>query len=265
MFHFISGLPRSGSTLLASILNQNPACSASIMSPVGRIVTEALEAMGPSNEASSFITDRQRRDIIRGIVYDYYKDDQYPVIFDNNRRWTANMALLADVFPDSRVICCLRSPAAIVDSFEQLFQNSPLSLSVIYGSTANTTIYERVAEMMGRQGVVGFALNAFRSAFYGPHRDRLVLVNYDDLARFPASIMEDLTKALSLPDFNYNWEQIKPIPGAAQFDRDVATPGLHDLKPRVVYEQRRSILPPDIFSSLPAAFWEIKEPVNITQ
>ena len=43
--HMISGLPRSGTTLLSTILNQNPKFSASISGPAARmvrsIVTEA--------------------------------------------------------------------------------------------------------------------------------------------------------------------------------------------------------------------------------
>ena len=37
--HFISGLPRSGSTLLAAILRQNPSLHAHISSPVGALIT----------------------------------------------------------------------------------------------------------------------------------------------------------------------------------------------------------------------------------
>jgi sulfotransferase len=263
MYHFISGLPRAGSTLLASILNQNPACSASIMSPLGRVVTEALQAMGPSNEAESFLTDAQRRDMLRGIVDGYYSNNEHQIIFDNNRRYCANMALLNELFPGSKVIACLRAPAAIVDSFEQLFQQNPLSLSVIYGGVSNTTVYKRVQDLMSPDGVVGFALNAFRSAFFGPHKENLLCVDYDSLARFPAALMEDLSKALELPPHNYNFDAIEQIPGAEQFDRDVATPGLHSLKPKVVYEPRQSVLPPDILRSLPPAFW-VKEEVTQT-
>lgn len=264
MYHFISGLPRSGSTLLASILNQNPACSASIMSPVGRVVTEALQSMS-NNEAESFITNDQRRNVINGIVEAYYAGDFHSVIFDNNRRWTANAALLAEVFPESKIVCCLRAPPAIVDSFERLFQKNPLNLSASYGSLANLTVYERVVELMKPTGVVGFSLSAFRTAYFGPHRDNLVLVSYDDLCRFPATVMEEVTAKLGLPAHNYQWDAIEQIPGAEQFDRDVSTPGLHTLKPKVVYEQRHSVLPPDIWNSLPSAFWQVNEPATIAK
>jgi sulfotransferase len=265
MFHFISGLPRAGSTLLASILNQNPACSASIQSPLGRVITEALAAMGPSNEAHGFISNEQRARILRGVFDGYYAEDvclRKSVIFDNNRRWCANAALIAELYPESKIICCLRSPAAIVDSFEQMFQQNPLNLSVAYGATANLTVYERVKEIMKPTGVVGFALNAFRTACFGPHRDRLVLVSYDDLCRFPAQIMEELSKTLHLPQNNYDFGKIEQIPGAEKFDRDISTPGLHTLRTSVSYEERQTILPPDIFASLPPAFWEVKEEVT---
>ncbi|WP_414570950.1 sulfotransferase [Nostoc sp. CCY 9925] len=41
--HFISGLPRSGSTLLGVLLRQNPQFHASMTSPVGSLVNRMLE------------------------------------------------------------------------------------------------------------------------------------------------------------------------------------------------------------------------------
>lgn len=264
MYHFISGLPRSGSTLLASLLNQNPSCYASMMSPVGRITTEALQAMGPNNEAEGFVTDEQRRDILWGIMDAFYSNNNHAMILDNNRRWTANAALISDVFQDARIVCCVRSPNAIVDSFERLFQAHPLNLSVIYGGLANTTVYERTHEIMKPTGVLGFALNAFRGAYFGPAKDKLVIVSYDDLCRFPAQIMEELTTRLRLPRHNYQFDAIQQIPGSDVFDRKIATPGLHTLKPKVVYTERQSVLPPDIWDALPPPFWQVKEEATIT-
>ncbi len=42
--HFISGLPRSGSTLLGALLRQNRRFHASMSSPVGSLVNRMLEA-----------------------------------------------------------------------------------------------------------------------------------------------------------------------------------------------------------------------------
>ena len=66
--HFISGLPRSGSTLLAALLRQNPAVHANITSPVGSLVGAILKDMSQDNETSVFIDKVQRETLLRGPV-----------------------------------------------------------------------------------------------------------------------------------------------------------------------------------------------------
>ena len=55
--HFISGLPRSGSTLLAAILRQNPRFHAGMSSPVGSLFMALQGAMSRRNEAAVFIDE----------------------------------------------------------------------------------------------------------------------------------------------------------------------------------------------------------------
>ena len=71
MFHFISGLPRSGSTLLAATLRQHPRFHAHIESPVGRMVTQLHTSMGVVNESEYFIDDLQRKRVLRGVFENY--------------------------------------------------------------------------------------------------------------------------------------------------------------------------------------------------
>lgn len=263
-FHFLTGLPRAGSTLLASIFNQNPRFHASIQSPVGQVVTDMVSGMGPRNESGSFFKPGQREAMVRAAVEAFYEPLQgvKGLVFDSNRRWTANASLLNACFPDSFMLACVRDPRAIVDSFERLFQRNPVEPSVIYGGLANTTVYGRVEEVMKTNGVLGFSLAALRSAFFGPFKNRLLLVEYDSLARFPKEVLADVYQMLGEEPFDHDFNKIEPIPGADVFDRDVSTPGLHDLKPSVVYEPRQSILPPDIVQMLPGPFWRANEPVT---
>ena len=44
-YHFITGLPRSGSTLLTSILNQNPRFHSSITDPLATFVKGMLDTL----------------------------------------------------------------------------------------------------------------------------------------------------------------------------------------------------------------------------
>ncbi len=59
--HFISGLPRSGSTLLAALLRQNPRFSGAMTSPIGGLMNRMLEAMSEENEFSIFLSPEQKQ------------------------------------------------------------------------------------------------------------------------------------------------------------------------------------------------------------
>jgi len=71
--HFISGLPRSGSTLLAAILRQNPRFHAAMTSPVGGLVDRILAATSQEHEFCVFISHEQKRLVIFSICTENYR------------------------------------------------------------------------------------------------------------------------------------------------------------------------------------------------
>ena len=66
--HFISGLPRSGSTLLAALLRQNPRFQAGMSGPLAGLFGALLGEMSARNEYSIFIDDAKRQRILRGLL-----------------------------------------------------------------------------------------------------------------------------------------------------------------------------------------------------
>ena len=153
--HFISGLPRSGSTLLAALLRQNPAFHASFQSPLGQMFVTLHEQMSHrTNEAACLMTDEQRMRCLRWLFSAYYADafaDPIVEVFDTNRRWCAYISTLSVLFPTCKVIACVRSPRAIIDSFERLVRAHPLEISHIIGAP-NTTVYERLPSIYRLRG-----------------------------------------------------------------------------------------------------------------
>ena len=165
------------------------------------------------------------------------------------------MAFVRALFPDAWVLCCVRSPIAIIDSLERLLRTHPLTLSTMIGLDANTNVFDRVKRYMDPVGLVGYAWRSVQEAYYGPNRDRLLMVNYDDLARFPDKLLAEIHEKLELPAFEYNFNAIEQLPHTELFDQSIGTPGLHSLKTKVEYLPRSSILPPAVLASLPRAFW----------
>lgn len=122
-FHFIAGLPRSGSTLLSAILRQNPRFHAGMTGPVGSMIDALLRNMSMSNEFSVFITDAQREALLRSVFATFYADiPDHHVVFDSNRMWCARLPLISALFPQARVICCVRDIPWILDSIERLIR-----------------------------------------------------------------------------------------------------------------------------------------------
>ena len=107
-FHFISGLPRSGSTLLAGILRQNPRFHAAMSSPVAGLVNGALEQMGAASESYSFFTAAKRKAICRALFDAYYADTEQAVIFDTNRNWTARLHQLVELVDDFKKMYAIK-------------------------------------------------------------------------------------------------------------------------------------------------------------
>jgi sulfotransferase len=272
-FHFIAGLPRSGSTLLAAILRQNPAVTAGMSSPVGGIFQAVQKAVSRGNEAAMFLTDEQRERLLRALFEIIYTEDKdrcqecgigdatgHKIIFDTNRLWPSKFPVLVKLFPTCKVICCVRHIAWIMDSVERLIRRNT-ELSGIFGFEPGGTVYDRVQGLASPNGLVGFALNALREGFYGAHGDRLLMVEYEALAKAPRDTIGAIYEWLGIPYWGgHDYEHIEPIPGAAEFDEKLGTPGLHSVRPRVEWQERQTILPPDLFASFPPPFWRSNNP-----
>jgi sulfotransferase len=258
--HFISGLPRSGSTVLAALLRQNPHFHTGITSPVGSIFNAILRETSQRNEASILLDDAARARLLRGCFGAVYHDVTQTV-FDTNRIWTGKLGALAELFPAAKVICCVRNPAWIVDSIERLLQRNPLELSGIFDFDPQMSVYARAEGLGGERGLLGAPWRALREAVYGPHADRLLLVRYETLVRHPAAALMAIYAHLGESLFEHDAERIEPFDTEA-FDRRLGMPGLHTTGRKLVETERTTVLPPDLFAKLHTeAWWE--EPTAI--
>lgn len=254
-FHFISGLPRSGSTLLAALLKQNPRFHAGMTSPVGGIFLALLEAMSDRTETSTFLDNSARQRIARGLVENYYATSKAEVIFDTNRLWCSKLPALRLMFPQSRLIACVRDTNWIIDSFERLVRRNALQPSGIFNFAAGGTVYSRASALASSDGLVGFAYDALRDAFYGEHAQSMLLVQYDTLTNEPRKVLAAVYDFIGEPWFEHDFENVEFNDGDA-CDERLGTPGLHTVGRQVRVVPRATILPQDLFQRFAGdGFW----------
>lgn len=256
--HFIAGLPRSGTTLLAAILKQNPTIDAGMSSPVGAIFNQMLVATSRKNEGANMITPEQRERLLRGIFHSYYADSP-PIVFDTNRMWPAKLPALTTLFPESKIIICVREIGWVIDSFERLVQKNPLELSGIFGFQPSGTVFSRATALMAPGGLVGYALDAIRDAYFGQHAKQIIMIDYEALVKMPDDACKLLYQLLELPPYQHDFNNVEYQ--ADEFDKALGTPGLHTVRNKVEWVARQPVIPAGVFNAhKQAEFW--RDPKN---
>ncbi len=258
-FHFIAGLPRSGSTLLSALLRQNPRFHARVTSPIYAMVDRMVDAMSAERKYSSFFDDERRARVPRAVFTSYYEDAEQQVIFDTNRMWTANAAMIAMLFPEAKIVCCVRDVFRIIDSFERILRRNPLQYNSMFNFKNEPSIYGRVQMMMNaRDGVIGGPHSALRSAWFTELASKLILVRYDSLTRQPEKTLAELYRLLGEAPFAHD---IASVEGdEAEYDLRIGLPGLHSVRRGVQAGDQPLTIPPDIYQTyVKSDFWTSRE------
>lgn len=246
--HFISGMPRSGSTLLSTILNQNPKFSANISDPLYDFIVSVISAVNTNVGMSDVVDNPRLVELIKDLFQAYYKNDN-EVCFNTNRSWTANSDLLKTIYPDFKMIVCVRSVPWILDSFENLHRKNPLTVKPLYDHQMLASVYERSHALMGMYpnvaGRVKGPLDFVKQAIHSNERDQMLFVQYDALATVPAKVMPMIYDFLGEEYFEHDFSNVEAT--YDNYDNSAKIEGLHTVRKEVKIKERDSILPKDLF------------------
>jgi sulfotransferase len=246
--HVISGLPRSGSTVLSALLKQNPRFSAAVTSPVASLVGPLLQNMSGASEFAAFFNDERRRTMLRGIFDAYYAEvPPDHVVFDTNRTWTGKLPLLHDIYPACRVICCVREIGWIIDSIERMLRTNPLQLSRTFDFKPGSSVYARVETLMNSErGLIGLAWSTLREAWFSQHAGKLIVINYETLVGSPVTVLRRLYQELGEPWYEQDVGNISH--DEPDYDAQLGMPGMHRVRGKVEQQNRESCIPPELFA-----------------
>ena len=245
-YYFISGLPRSGSTLLSAILKQNPKFYAGISGPLLGHVRSAIEA-GNAVQKSEFSEIRNKR-IISATVDAFYEEIDRPVIFDTNRLWTNLLRELNDLYPYTKIIVCVRDIKWIVDSFERMHQKNPYTISSVFPKDQDFNVYTRTNILMSEGGVIRVPYDSLKSAMMGMYSDMLFFMDYELLCKNPEGMMRAIYNHINQPYFEHDFNNVES--SYDEYDAEINMKGLHTTRNKVEWKPRKMILPPDVIEPL---------------
>lgn len=244
-FFFISGLPRSGSTLLSAILRQNPEFYADISSPVQGLVMSAINVI-TSSESNHLIDEDRRKHLLHSLFNAYYDNVEPSTVFDTNRGWTAKTSLLKELYPKTKIICCVRDLPWILDSFERISAKNSLYNAKLTDDEAGQTVTTRCDALMDvkKEGQVvkpyyfleeGLLLNP----------DMIMLVEYESLCKTPKDVMREIYEFIGKPYYEHDFTNVEYENEV--YDSSINMKSLHTVRKEVSWQERPSILPKSIW------------------
>lgn len=209
---FDSGLPRSGSTVLSAILNQNRSIYAPPLSPVMSAMLTVHDWFECSENVKAFNQPEAQHNAVSEIIKSFYKHKAGFNVIDKSRLWVGNIQFIKkyiNSFP--KIICTVRDPLEILASFIKLIRKSRSNNSFVDRllKEKQMTINDDNRCTMLMLGVVGASLKALQTAYVSNQMRHVHLIDYYDLVNDPENTMSNLYKFLGLEEFKHDFNNIK--------------------------------------------------------
>jgi sulfotransferase len=204
---FLVAMPRSGNTLFASIMNQNPEIAATANS----ITLEIMKDLFLLKQTDVFLNfqDHKSLDNVLDIVFDtYYKDwpqriiiDRGPVMLDGNFK------LMQKHFKRPfKCIVLLRDLMDVLASYMQWYTENP---SAFPNRCNCKNDEEKLSMIMNKDGAVAKDLEAIKNAY--AHSDICYFVKYNDMVTNPEQEFKKIYKFLDEPYYPHYFDNLQSV------------------------------------------------------
>lgn len=218
--HFLAGLPRSGSTLLANILAQNPKihvtptsgiCDMLVQVRNGWDRNDAFQAMERAE------SERVKGDVLRAMLQAYFGRVERPICIDKNRYWAEFLEMGAELIGGRdrvKVLVTVRDLRDVVASFEKLYRKT----SALGQVSQEASMALKFKTALGRAEVfvddaqpVGRAYNAIRDAVTRGWYDRMHFIDFEDLTRRPQETMQGIYRFLDVAPHTHEFDNVEQV------------------------------------------------------
>ena len=247
--YFLAGLPRSGSTVLAAILNQHPSVHATSTSGLLDILVGTLNAWNSSQTVRASMDKAANEDeiqrILRIVCEEKYAKVDKPVILDKARGWSSsiNIPTMSRVLGHKpKIIATVRNIPDCVASFVRIAKP------------------EDKYQFLRDSELVNHVKESYQSLESGYHMapECFLFIDYDNLLQDPALQLQRIHKFLDLPDHEYDFDNLDGT-NLKERDEEVwEVKGLHDIKPKLEYihhEDPKDVLGHAYEGFLQPRFW----------
>lgn len=210
--YFLSGLPRSGSTLLGSILGQNPNITVTPTSPLLDLMCYTNESFQKLNNNYTFNYQKTSDAIYKGIINNFYNLFSTPIVIDKHRGWPRNLIPVKQYITDNpKIICTYRSISEIITSYIVLInknKNKPNFVDDHLNKLKISITTENRAKILWEN----YISDPYGSTVYGikNYANNILLVSYDEITNDIKNVLNKIYEFLNIEKHkNHYFENIK--------------------------------------------------------
>ena len=223
---FLVSQPRSGNTLFASIMNQNPEIAATPNS----ITLEIMKDLDLLKQLDVFLNypDHKSYDNVLDSVFDnYYKDWPQRIIIDRGPVLTKiNFKLVQKHFKRSfKCIVLLRDLMDVLASYMKWYTENPDAYPNKYNCKNDE---EKLMLLMDNDGAIVKGLEAIKNSYN--YKDICHYVKYDDMVTNPEQEFKKIYKFLDEPYFKHRFNNLDQLSvNGLSYDDKVVGSNMHKL------------------------------------
>lgn len=228
----LSGLPRSGSTLLGSILNQNPLVNATPTSPLYPLLVNTCETFRSLDIQHTYDTSVQKK-IYHDIVKAFHPDErECPIVFQKHRGWPRFVDAFREfVDPEPRIVCTIRPIAEVIASYITLANDDPDNFIDAHLRKDDIEVTNEARAFLLWTKYLNTPYECMTIGLK-MHRESLLLVEYDDLAFSPERTIQRIYDFCELEPFEHNFNDVSNTCAEAK-DEAWGLKNLHTIRPTV--------------------------------
>ena len=209
-YYFLSGLPRTGATLLSSILNQNPNIHSGPESPICGLLDNTFRFLASNEQLVLYPKHTFESKLATSIADSYYFDTNARFILDKCRVWSDknNRILAQSLNSNPKIICPVRDILGILASWISLIEKSEKLTFVdrglqFMGQEINND--NRCDWLMKDDGLLKLSYESLKTSY----KDKeVMLVEYEDLIDKPVNTLFAVYDFLDIPPCEHDLNNI---------------------------------------------------------
>ena len=211
----LTSLPRSGSTLLLYILNQNPKFTIGPDSEIGQLLNINKEFI-----CSSISHFQLPHETVSDCFYNFCRSgvdswiktisEPETIFVDKSRQWLKDLDYIFQLFPKLKIVVTIRDLRSVVNSFEKISQDSLfVNRSDSFHTIHEDLQYQRVDNILNLD-YLRDGLFSLRQLIDIPkkYKNQIFISRYEDLIEDPQNQLNEIYDFLGLDRYTHDFNHL---------------------------------------------------------